>query len=492
MSDERRPTADGEHGDGRPGPSGESPVERLLREAMAARVAGITSQNLRPAAPPRGPRSRRRPAYLVGLPLMGLVAATVIGVLTVPSDTLADKGDDAPAATMSGSPDPTLGTDASPTAQHPGEAGRPAGTPGEGLAPGAAGTDAAAAPGGAGGAGGAGGSGGAGDARPGGAGTAAPQQGGTAGGAPPGGEPSTAAGAGQDRPSQGIALSFDGLAGRDAIVGAGWVTFSVTWQNTTQQAYTTVAPVVSVRALTDPVGADRTVRAQLQREDEGGWTEVPLTEASGAYLASGDAVAFALAPGASRTVRYRLDPWIDSAEGTLLIEALALLPSVPQRTEEASALTAVRLTSAPAAGRRAPEVTITAQPGAAGTAGRDQVPFTMNVRNPGTAPLASVVPTLVMSGPEVLGRIVVQAQYGAEGARTLPVVPNGQGTWTVDTSLLERLVRPQESTSFSFRLSAPDDWPHDLYRFDLMVGAKGDGQAAKPVVIRPGFTSSAR
>ncbi|WP_344335699.1 hypothetical protein, partial [Kitasatospora putterlickiae] len=125
MSDERRPAADGEHGGGRPGPDGESPVERLLREALAARVAGVTSQSLRPAAPPRGPRSRRRPVHLVGLPLLGLVAAAVVGVLTVPTDTLADKNDDAPAATTSGSPSPTRGPDVSPTARPPGEAGHP-------------------------------------------------------------------------------------------------------------------------------------------------------------------------------------------------------------------------------------------------------------------------------------------------------------------------------------------------------------------------------
>ncbi|WP_344342655.1 hypothetical protein, partial [Kitasatospora putterlickiae] len=321
-----------------------------------------------------------------------------------------------------------------------------------------------------------------------GTGAASPRPGGTAPGAQAGGAPSPAAApdAGSVRPSQGIALGFDGLAGREAIVGAGWVTFSVTWHNTTRQTHRTVAPVVSVRALADPVGTDRTVRAQLQREDEGGWTEVPLTEASGAYLASGDAAAFPLAPGASRTIRYRLDPWIDSAEGTLLIEALALLPSTPQRTEEASALTAVRLTSAPAAGRMAPELTIAAPPGT-GVVGGAPAPFTMTVRNPGTAPLASVVPTLVISGPGALDKVVVQAEYGAEGVRTLPVVPGGEGTWTVDTSLLERLVRPRESTSFSFRFSVPDDWPQGVHTIDVLVGAEGDGRAAGPVVIRPGF-----
>ncbi|MFE2178501.1 hypothetical protein, partial [Kitasatospora sp. NPDC059462] len=159
MNDERRPAADGEHGGG-PGPSGESPVERLLREAMAARVARITTQDLRPADPPSGPRTRRRPAYLVGLPLMGLAAATVIGLLSVPGDTLADKGDDTPAATMSSSADPSPGPDPlAPAEQSADPLGRPAGAPAPGVPqdPGSAfEPDAAGAPGTTGSPGGAG------------------------------------------------------------------------------------------------------------------------------------------------------------------------------------------------------------------------------------------------------------------------------------------------------------------------------------------------
>ncbi|MFB7472839.1 hypothetical protein [Kitasatospora sp. NPDC056184] len=478
MSDEWRPGADGERSSGRgPGPVGESPVERLLREAMAARAARITTQDLRPADPPTGPRSHRRPAYLVGLPLMGLAAATVIGLLTVPADTLADRDGDAPAATMSGSPDPTRGPDpASPSAQPTDALGRPAGVPAAGSSRGSATASGPAVADGAGE-----GGPGEGGTRPGGGATAPP--GGATAGAPPAAGSSAAAGQAVVRPSQDIEPSFEGLAGAEAIVGGKAVAFSVTWRNTTGRPYETVAPVVAVSSLADQVGPGTSVQGQLQREDaDGTWTTVPLTEASGTYLASGDEAAFALAPGAARTVRYRLLPAINSAEGTLLIEGLALLPSLPQRTVAGSTTTALRLSRAPADAQKAPEIGTVISTTEAGT-------FTMTVRNPGAAPLASVIPTIMLSRSASSAAIVVRARYGsgAEGLRTLPVAPDATGRLVVDTTLLERLLRPFDSTSFTFSLSVPDDWRPDIGSFAVFVGAKGDGRNAAPDVIYPGY-----
>ncbi|MFJ8431900.1 hypothetical protein ACIQ9P_11420 [Kitasatospora sp. NPDC094019] len=471
---------------------GESPMERLLREALAARAARITAQDLRPADPPKGPRNRRRPAYLVGLPLMGLAAAMVVGVLTVPSDTLADKGDDAPAATMSDGPQPTRGGDgASPTgfAAPPADgtagpvgeadratAGGPPPAPGAGTGPVPPGEqgDVPAAPGA-------------------GAGAPVPPPGGAGAGAqsapPPPVAPAPAP-SGTVRPGGGVTLSFDGLAGTEAIVGAGPTTFSVTWRNTTQRPYDAVAPVVSVRTLTGTVRSGRSVRGRLQREEEGGgWTDVPLTVGSGAYLASGDAAAFPLAAGAVRTVRYRLDPAIDSAEGTLLIEALAVLSTTPERYEEGSALAPLLLTSAPAASRTAPELRITSTPSDGVIAGRPSY-FSMTISNPGAAPLASVVPTLVLTGADA-AKVVVETRYGGGAAvRRLPVAPDGNGQLVVDTSLLERLMRPRDSKYLEFQLSVPEDWRPDA-DFAMVVGARGDGRDAAPVVLRPRFVPAA-
>ncbi|MFB6894561.1 hypothetical protein ACFCX4_35300 [Kitasatospora sp. NPDC056327] len=474
MSDERRPAGDGARkaggGSGSAGSAagsgpGGSATERLLREALAARADRVTARDLRPVGPPAGPRLRRRPAHLIGLPLMGLAAATALAVLTVPTDTLANRGD-TPAATGSGSPEPGADQDRPPPTGLP--------TPSGGTArPGGAGT------------GPAGGPGTYPDPQdsPGGGGPARTPAG-TAPGEPFAPRPSAD---GTARPDRGIALSFAGPAGREAVVGAGPTAFSVTWHNTTRHTYETVAPVVAVRALADPVGTGRTVRGRLQREDgDGGWTDVPLTEGSGAYLASGDAAAFALAPGASRTVGYRLYPSIDSGEGTLLIEALALLPAVPQRAEAGAAMTAVLLTSAPAAARTAPEFTTDPAPAAVGP-DRRPASFTMTVRNPGAAPLASVVPTVVLSGAEAGGAVTVEAGYGADGVRTLPVTRDAGGQLVVDTSLLERLVRPYGSTAFSFWITLPGGSAPAPGDPAVVVGAEGDGRAAAPAVIHPRF-----
>ncbi|WP_405005574.1 hypothetical protein OHV13_16455 [Kitasatospora purpeofusca] len=535
MSDDRRPTSDQEpagdaSGPQRPGPQrpgpqrpdpqrpdgdgprgnrgaaggagtgvtasigGESPTERLLREALAARAARITVQDLRQADPPKGPRNRRRPAYLVGLPLMGLAAAMIVGVLTVPTDTLADKGDDAPAATMSDGPVPTRGADGvSPTGFPAPPADDPAHPVGE-AARGTAGGPSAAAPGT-----GAGPGAGTAPLLPGQEGEApAPPGAGAGAPSPPGGpaagaqsaRPSSAAPApsGTVRQGDGVALSFDGLTGTEAIVGAGPTTFSVTWRNTTQRLYDAVAPVVSVRTLTGAVRSGRSVRGRLQREEEGGgWTDVPLTVGSGAYLASGDAAAFPLAPGATRTLRYRLDPSIDSAEGTLLIEALAVLSTTPERFEEGSALAPLLLTSAPAASRMAPELRLNFTPTDGVIGGRPSA-FAMTIGNPGAAPLASVVPTLVLTGADA-AKVVVETRYGAGiGVRRLPVAPDGNGQLVVDTSLLERLIRPHESKYLEFQVSVPEDWKPNA-DFAVVVGARGDGRDAPPVVIQPRFTA---
>ncbi|MDY0811730.1 hypothetical protein [Kitasatospora purpeofusca] len=471
-------------------PGGESPMERLLREALAARATRITAQDLRPADPPKGPRHRRRPAYLVGLPLLGLAAAMIIGVLTVPTDPLADQGDDAPAATMSDGPVPSRGVDGTSPSGFPAPpadgTARPVGEAAEGTAGGP--STAAQGPG-------------TGPVPPGqegqapvspGAGTGAPSP-------PPGGPaaeaqsapppPAASASSGPVRQGGGVALSFDGLTGTEAIVGAGPTTFSVTWYNTTQRLYDAVAPVVSVRTLTGTVRSGRSVRGRLQREEEGGgWTDVPLTVGSGAYRASGDAAAFPLGPGASRTVRYRLDPSIDSAEGTLLIEALAVLSTTPERFEEGSALAPLLLTSAPAASRTAPELRLNSTPGDGVIAGRPSS-FSITISNPGAAPLASVVPTLVLTGADA-AKAVVETRYGAgSGVRRLPVAPDGNGQLVVDTSLLERLIRPHDSKYLEFQVSVPEEWRPNA-DFAVVVGARGDGRDAPPVVIQPRFTAA--
>ncbi|MEV0534082.1 hypothetical protein [Kitasatospora sp. NPDC050463] len=108
---DKLPRRTGGDGDG----PDDTPMERLLREAMSARATQITAHDLRPAAPPNRRVRRLKPVHLAAVPLFGLAAAMAFGVLGFRGDTVAEQRDPAPAATVTAtaSPSPT----ASPTAE---------------------------------------------------------------------------------------------------------------------------------------------------------------------------------------------------------------------------------------------------------------------------------------------------------------------------------------------------------------------------------------
>ncbi|MFE9422603.1 hypothetical protein ACFYNO_06535 [Kitasatospora sp. NPDC006697] len=136
----------------------------------------------------------------------------------------------------------------------------------------------------------------------------------------------TAAGDGE------VAVSIHGLAGAKLPVGAdGPTSFTVTWTNTTGHPLDGVAPVVAAQHY-EGARCTQTSTAQggLQRRDGSNWTELPLSQGMGMdYASSGDQVAFALAPGASRTISYQVALGADNGPGTLDIEADAYFPSAP-------------------------------------------------------------------------------------------------------------------------------------------------------------------
>lgn len=118
-------TTDQKHPEG--GGPGDSPVERLLREALAARADQVGVHDLRPAAPPSRRIRRLKPVYAALLPL-GLAAAVTIGFVGFRSSTVADRAKPAPAGSItasrsaaptpspSGSPAPSPSTSTSPSA----------------------------------------------------------------------------------------------------------------------------------------------------------------------------------------------------------------------------------------------------------------------------------------------------------------------------------------------------------------------------------------
>ncbi|TQF04493.1 hypothetical protein E6W39_22505 [Kitasatospora acidiphila] len=110
-------TTDQKHPEG--GGPGDSPVERLLREALAARADQVGVHDLRPAAPPSRRIRRLKPVHAALVPL-GLAAAVTIGFAGFRSSTVADRAKPAPAGSI------TASRSAAPT---PSPSGSPAPSP---------------------------------------------------------------------------------------------------------------------------------------------------------------------------------------------------------------------------------------------------------------------------------------------------------------------------------------------------------------------------
>ncbi|MEU1503671.1 hypothetical protein [Kitasatospora sp. NPDC005748] len=141
---DKLPRRTGGDGDG----PDDTPMERLLREAMNARAMQITAHDLRPAAPPTRRLRRLKPVYLAAVPLFGLAAAMAFGVLGFRGDTVADRGGPGPAATVtaSASPSPSAVPTVEPT---PADTPTAAGTETSAPAADPTGTGEPAVPGGA-------------------------------------------------------------------------------------------------------------------------------------------------------------------------------------------------------------------------------------------------------------------------------------------------------------------------------------------------------
>ncbi|MGW1172685.1 hypothetical protein ACWD4P_03035 [Kitasatospora sp. NPDC002543] len=138
--------------------------------------------------------------------------------------------------------------------------------------------------------------------------------------------PTSAAQTGKD-----IAITVDGGIGAGQKVSNGGtpVTFTVTYRNTGQKAFDKVAPLVYTKeyAGTPPSEMVLMNKGKLERQDGGGWTEIPLSMGGGTdYAMVRENAWFSLAPGESRKVTYRmtLDP-VDGP-GTMPVAVQATMP----------------------------------------------------------------------------------------------------------------------------------------------------------------------
>ena len=446
-------------GDGGPG---ESPTERLLREALAARADLISVQDLRPGEPPSRRVRRLRPVYIAAVPLFGLAAATAFALLGFHGDPVAKRDDGPPAASMSASPSPSVSPSVSPSAT-PTISPSPSATVSATV--GAMSQETAPS----------------GDPTAGTGSTSVPTTAGT-----------VTATAGSGRPANGIGLRFDGLSGVQTTAGTGPVAFSVTWTNTTQQRYDSIAPVVAARAFGAAGASGAPVRGSLQRSDSGSWTTVQLSQLTGAaYQLSGDAAAFALEPGASRTIQYRLDLAADSGTGELPVEAFGYLPAGQGHAVAGSALVSVTVLKPPTGERQRPVLRLVSGPSEL-TVGRTPSQFQLAVSNPGGVKMAALQPTIMMNdafGPgstehHLKPEEVVAEALVAGAWRKLPTSFDANLMIVVDTSLLDRSLAPGGEALFDVRIGIVEGWKAGN-GLDLVLGAVGDGLASDTVNAKP-------
>ncbi|MFJ6379761.1 hypothetical protein ACIQI7_07105 [Kitasatospora sp. NPDC092039] len=107
------------------------------------------------------------------------------------------------------------------------------------------------------------------------------------------------------------------------------VTFTVTYRNTGQKTYPQLQPLVYTTeyAGTPPNVVLPMNKGKLERQDGGGWTEIPLSMGGGMdYAVVSGKARFPLAPGETRKVTYRmaLDP-VDGP-GTMPVAVQLTLP----------------------------------------------------------------------------------------------------------------------------------------------------------------------
>ncbi|GAA1068973.1 hypothetical protein GCM10009665_75010 [Kitasatospora nipponensis] len=140
------------------------------------------------------------------------------------------------------------------------------------------------------------------------------------------------------RPSTAVTVSISGLtAGQKVYADGAAIPFSVTYTNTSSTNFASVDPL-SFTGHFDGVANDPLQMAQgtMERQDGSSWTKLPLSMGTGMdYVTLGAPVAFPLAPGAHRTVNYRMT--LDAADGAGTLDLVAQLglhydPTAPNPT----------------------------------------------------------------------------------------------------------------------------------------------------------------
>ncbi|MFG3051262.1 hypothetical protein ACGFZP_09975 [Kitasatospora sp. NPDC048239] len=132
------------------------------------------------------------------------------------------------------------------------------------------------------------------------------------------------------KPNQSdIAITFEGLTTGQQVVNNGpAVSFSVTFKNSSQSTYASVQPLVYTEEYAGtPADVVPINEGRLERLDGTVWKPLPIAPGGGMdYATLGKDASFPLAPGQSRTVKYRMTLAGANGAGVMPVTAKATLP----------------------------------------------------------------------------------------------------------------------------------------------------------------------
>ena len=287
------------------------------------------------------------------------------------------------------------------------------------------------------------------------------------------------------QPGEGVSVDIRSLTdGKPVQPGVGGAEFTVTWTNTASVELP-VSPVVHALPFDRPAnctGFSPTAAGDLMRKDETGWAAVDLA-GDGTTAQGGE---FALAAGASRTVRYRLELTGDNGPGTLPIVAQAYLPSGATRTKVGESQLALDVTAP-----HTPTAVMPVKPTAL-TIGHIPSTLRIDVANPDCAVISDAGPYLTMIDPFSPGRSVhvltpadVTVEVSENGAwRTLPTAYDQNQMVKVDTSSLRKNLAGGEKVSYEFHIGIRQYWSEGN-GIEFTVGASGEGTDTGFQTVRP-------
>ncbi|MFF7453795.1 hypothetical protein [Kitasatospora sp. NPDC008115] len=267
-----------------------------------------------------------------------------------------------------------------------------------------------------------------------------------------------------------------------------YLDFQVTWTNTTGQRYDEVVPVVRVLPYDHPTAAARPgapVKGTLDRKDLDEWREVKLNQPG---VGSGPQQgAFALDPGESRTVRYRLTLVDGALAGRLPITAEGWVRRGARTVRAGGADVRVNVTVA-----RPVRLAMTKPTDM--VVGRVASELTLELTNLDASGDRAVAPALVVTdpvGPGLRHGLVPEdliAEVLADGEwRRLPGTLDADGLVELDTTGLTRALAPGETIAYPFRFNLPKGWTAGN-GLEIEVGGTFDGEALPARKFKPRMT----